>query len=229
MRPRALAVGGTALLLLTGCAGRSGGTGVPSPTPVELPTAQELVDGAAQALRDAGSVRLVGTFVQSGKEMAGDLHLQDHDVVGTVAMDGAEMEIVLVDGDTFVRAAPSAWVSFGIPAQEAVWLEGQWLLMPAGTVPGLGVMTLDGVADELLLTDSPVEEEVGTGTVDGAEVLVVTQEDGGTLSVLSDGSGLPVRAETKAGATPGAMQLSRFGERVDITAPADFIDTTEPA
>jgi hypothetical protein len=228
MRLRTLVLAATSALLLTGCGGGGGGTAAtpsPSPTPTEdARTGEEVVADAVAALRESGAVRAQGTFTQDGTEGGLDMHLQDDGAVGSLSMDGQEIQLLVVGDEAYVQAPAEFWASFGTPEAFAQQIAGQWLLMPAAEAADFGPLSLSGIADELVDPESGVREEVETGQVDGQDVLVVTTEDGSTMSVLADGSDYPVRVENTGEESPGVIELSEFGERQEITAPADFID-----
>jgi hypothetical protein len=217
MRTRSIAVAGATALLLTGC---SGG---------DDRTASEVLADATAALEGAGSVHVDATMTQDGQEGAMDLHIQQEGAVGSVTMDGQEVQLLLTGEQAFIQAGADFWSANGVPAQAASQFEGSWLLLPAEQVPDLGPLTIDGLVDELQDPDSGLQDEVEEGEVDGEDVLVLSTEDGATMSVLAGEDSYPVRIEKTGGDEPGVMELSRFGEEEDISAPADYIDLSELA
>lgn len=218
MRNRSIAlVSASALVLLAGC-----GSG-------DDRTAQEVLDDATADLREAGSVSIDGSTTQDGQELQMDMHVQEGGAVGSVTVDGQEVQLLLTGDQAFMQAAGDFWASFGLPAEAAAQFEGQWLLLPADQMPDLGPLTIDGLVDELADPDSGVKEEVEEGEVDGEDVLILTTEDESTMSVLAGDDSYPVRIENKGEESPGVMNLSRFGEEEDISAPADYIDLAELA
>jgi hypothetical protein len=202
-------------LLLTGCGAGDDRTG------------PELVEDAATALQEAGSVSVAGTADMNGEEAEIDLHVQEDGATGTVTVQGTEVELLLAGDQAFMQAPADFWTNFGVPAEAAAGFEGQWLLLPAETMPDLGPVSLDGLVDELRNPDSEVEDEVTEGEVDGEDVLIATTAEGSTLSVLAGDDSYPVRIESTG--DEGVMNLSRFGETEDISAPADFIDLSQLA
>jgi hypothetical protein len=201
MRNRSIAlVSASALVLLAGC-----GSG-------DDRTAQEVLDDATADLREAGSVSIDGSTTQDGQELQMDMHVQEGGAVGSVTVDGQEVQLLLTGDQAFMQAAGDFWASFGLPAEAAAQFEGQWLLLPADQMPD---------------PDSGVKDEVEEGEVDGEDVLILTTEDDSTMSVLAGDDSYPVRIENKGEESPGVMNLSRFGEEEDISAPADYIDLAE--
>jgi hypothetical protein len=226
MHLRTLALAATTAVLLTGCAGGSGETAAtPAPTPTEDPrTGEELVADAVAALRGTGAVHAEGTVTQDGKQAGLDMQLQDDDAMGSLTMEGQTIQLLVVDGKAYLQAPVEFWVGSGSPEAFAQMIADKWLLMPAEEAGQLGPLSLDGLTDQLVDPESGVSEEVETGQVDGEDVLVATIEDGSTMSVLADGSDYPVLVEKTGGEEPGSLTFSGFGERQEITAPADFID-----
>jgi hypothetical protein len=229
MRIRTLALTATTAVLLTGCGGGGGDTAAtPTPTPTEDPrTGEEVVTDAVAALRGSGAVRAEGNFTQDGVEAALDMVLQDDGATGTLTMDGQEVGLLVVGSEAYLQAPAEFWSSFGTPDAFAQQIAGQWLRMPAEEAANFGPLSLAGLTDELVDPESGVQDEVETGEVDGQDVLIVTTENGSTMSVLADGSDYPVRVENTTEDTPGVMELSGFGEKQKIAAPADFIDLEE--
>lgn len=175
----------------------------------------------------AGSVHVTGAMTQGGTEQAVDLHLQGEDIAGTIETGGQELELLVTGGATYARAAADFWAANGMPPEIVPDFDGSWVLMPAEAAAEFGGLTLDGLVEQLRDTDG-LQDEVRSEERDGVAVLVVSHEDGSTLSVEAHRPGYPLRLES-AGGTTGAIEYSRFGEREDLTAPVDYIDLAEYA
>ena len=205
---------GAALLLLTACGS----------SPLEGKTGPEVAEAAAAALEKAGSVHVAGTMTTDGQEGEIDLHLQGEDAIGTITFDGTEIQLLNAGGQAYLQAPPDFWSSFGLPAEAAAQLDGQWVTVPAEAAAGFEEFSLAGFVDELRNPDSgEVKNEVTTGEVDGEDVVVVEQEDGSTLKVADDDPAYPLEL-TGEGDSTGTVRFTRFGEEEDVTAPADALD-----
>ena len=231
MHLRTLALATTAAVLLTGCGGGDADEAAApsaSPTPTaDSRSGEELVTDAVAALREAGAVHATGTFTQDGKEAGLDMQLQDSSASGSLTMDGQTIQLLVVAGDAYLQAPAEFWVASGSPESFAQMIADKWLLMPADQAGDLGPLSLDGLTDELVDPESGVGEDVRTGQVDGADVMIATTEDGATMSVLADGSDYPVLIEKIGQDEPGSVAFSGFGKRQEITAPKDFIDLAD--
>lgn len=221
MRLPSLAVAASAALLLTACGGDDGG----SDSPLAGKTGTEVATAAADALEESGAVHVQGAMSQDGTEAEIDMQLQGEDSAGSITMDGTQLEIVLVDGAQYLRAAADFWAASGVPQQLAASLDGQWVVVPGGS-EDFGDLTLAGIADSLRNPDTPVAEEVREDELDGQAVVVVEQEDGSELFVADDDPSYPLQI-TNADGGSGTLTFSGFGEEEDISAPEDAVDLAE--
>ena len=214
MRIRHVGIAAAAALLLTACGGN----------PLDDKTGQEVADAAADALEEAGAVRVQGTLTQDGEEAEVDLQLQGEDASGTLTFGGVELQLINVGGDAFIQAPPDFWSSFGLPEEAAAQFDGQWVVVPAEAASEFEQFSLDGFIDELRNPSSEIKDEVQEDERDGEPVVIVEQEDGSTLTVANDEPAYPL-ATTQEGESE--VTFSGFGEKEDIEAPADALDLTE--
>jgi hypothetical protein len=204
-------------LLLTACGGG----------PLDGKTGPEVAAAAADALEESGAFHLAGTISRDGREGVVDLQLQGQEAAGTLTLDGMEIELLSVGDAVHVRAAPDFWSSFGIPAEAAAQLEGRWVLVPAEAAAGFQEFTLAGFVAEIRDPDGEIEDEVTSTEIDGEDAVVVSLEDGSTLTVLDDDRSYPVEVTNNEGSSSGTLTISGFGEEEDITAPSDALDLAE--
>ncbi|TFV67817.1 UNVERIFIED_ORG: hypothetical protein E4P37_01635 [Bacillus sp. AZ43] len=195
-------------------------------SPLEGKNGSEVADAAADALEKADAVHVTGEMEQEGETGEVDLHLQGDDATGTITFNGAELELISVDGAVYVKGAPEFWASFGLPEAAAAMFEDQWVILPAEASGGFDDFSLAGIVDSFRNPESAVKDEVRSGEVDGTDVVVVEQEDGSTLSVADDDPSYPLTL-TNDGEEGGTMTFSRFGEQEDISAPEDAIDLAD--
>ncbi len=208
----------TGALMLTACGGED--------SQLEGKTGQEVVELAADALEEAGSVRLSGTMVEDGEETEIDLRLEGDDAMGGITVDGVEVQLISVDGAIYLEATEDVVSSFGLPAAIAAEVEGKWLQMPAAAAEDFDDFTLAGFLEELRSPGGDVKEETRSDEVDGESVVLVEQEDGSTLVVKDADPAYPL--EMRAGGdAKGTLTFSDHGKKQDITAPSDVIDLEE--
>jgi hypothetical protein len=72
-------------------------------------------------------------------------------------------------------------------------------------------------------TDVTYDDEVGTGTLNGQPVWLVTDSEGSTTQIAAQGTPYPLQVAI-SGTDRGKVTLSEFGAVPPITAPADFVD-----
>ena len=212
--PQLTAAFAATALLLTACGG----------SPLAGKTGSEVVTAAADALEEAGSVHIAGAIDQDGQEGEVDLHLQDDDVTGTLSMDGAELELLGVDGTLYIKGTPEFWATSGMPEEMSAAFEDQWVILPDEAAGEFQEFSLAGFVDQLRNPDSPVQDEVRTDELDGEDVVVVEQEDGSSLTVADSDDAYPLEM---TGEGSGTITFSRFGETEEISAPEDALDLND--
>lgn len=217
MRIRQLTVAAGAALLLTACGG----------SPLDGKTGPEVATAAADALEKAGAVHVAGTMSVAGEDSQIDLHLQGGDATGSITMGGAELQLISVDGAVYMKTSPEFWTNMGLPAEAGAMFDGKWIAVPPAQAAEFEEFSLAGIAGELRNpSDGEIKDEVTSDEVDGKSVVVVEQEDGSTVKVADDEPSYPLEM-TGTGDSEGKLTFSRFGEKEDITAPADAMDPAE--
>lgn len=208
--PAALAAG---VLLLSACGGES---------PLEGKTGPEVAELAADALEEAGSVRVAGEMTEDGETGEIDLRLQGDDAAGTITMEGMEIEIISVDGTAYLRGTEDLVSMLGLPADAADEIDGRWIELPSEAASDFADFSLAGIADELRSPDD-VKDETRKDELDGDDVVIVEQEDGSTLTVADDDPAYPLEL-SGSGDSEGTLTFSEHGEDQDISAPDDVAD-----
>ena len=211
--PAALAAGA---LLLTACGS----------SPLEGKNGTEVAELAADALEEAGSVRLTGSMTQDGEEAEIDMHLQGDDATGTITFQGTEIELISVDGDVYLKATEELLSSFGAPAEATADFEGRWIQIPAEEAADFEDFTLDSFIDQLRNPEDEIKDETSSEEKDGESVVVVEQEDGSTLTVADDDPPYPLEL-TGGDDQEGTVTFSNHGDEEDISAPDDVITEEE--
>ncbi len=210
--PAALAAGA---LLLSACGGSS---------PLEGKNGPEVAALAADALEEAGAVRLSGTIDQDGEETEIDMQLQGDDAAGTITVQGTEIELISVGGEVYLKATEDLLASFNAPAAEVEQYEGRWLQMPAGDSAEFQEFTLGRFVEELREPEEgEYEDETSEDEVDGESAIVVERSEGPALSVADDDPPYPLRLSDDE----GTITFSDHGDEEDISAPDDVVSPEE--
>jgi hypothetical protein len=224
MRIRPLAVAGLTALLLTACGGGDSTNGEAAKKGPQVAT------DAADALEKSGAAHLTGSVTEQGQSGTVDLHLQGADVSGSIAIGGQQVQLVSTGGKIYAKAPAAFWSSFGAPESVAGQLDGQWVIVPEQAASSFGTFTLKGLADELRKpSNGSYKDPVGSDTLGGQEVVVVTQTDGSTVDVAATGTPYPLKAENKGTDSPGTLNLGDFGKKTSITAPSGALDLSQLA
>jgi hypothetical protein len=211
--PAALVAGA---LLLTACGS----------SPLEGKDGTEVADLAADALEEAGSVRLTGSMTQDGQEAEIDMHLQGDDATGTLSFQGTEIELISVDGDVYLKATEELLASFNAAPEATANFVGRWIMIPAEDATDFQDFTLDNFIEQLRDPDGKIKDETRSEEKDGDSVVVVEQEDGSTLTVADDDPPYPLELSGGDG-EEGTITFSNHGDEEDISAPDDVITEEE--
>jgi hypothetical protein len=220
-------------LVTSGCGGGTK-TSDPQTTPtqayatqtngVEQQSPAQVREAAAAALKAAKSVHVTGTAINNGKPVRVDLRIQGNASSGTMELEGVKLEIITIGNATYLKADQQTWATLGVPAAAGQRLADRWVKTRSQQVTGLTGFSLDNLAGQLMKGDSPWEPTVEQTTLDGIQVVVISQRDGSKLYVANTGPPYPRRGE-KRGANAGRTDFTEYGADFHITAPADAVDT----
>ena len=241
-RSRAIAAAAAiSLVFVTGC-GASGDddeTKSTTTTEAEKPSgdngvadlsAEEILDEASAALRDAGSVHMAGAIDDDGREIGIDMGLSRDGAAGTLRLGGDEVKLVVTADKVYMQGDESFYRSIGGSAA-AKLLGDRWLSVDADSPQGedfAGFGDFDSFVDSFL---DPGEVTKGdTGEIDGTPAIALedteTEEDeAGELWVATEGEPYPLQVNEK-GSDTQKVTLSKHGDEVDVTPPPadDVID-----
>lgn len=237
----AAAVAGAVMLTATaGCGGDGDGDGGDKAKSSESSSdfADKSVDEIQKAaLKDMGaldSVRMAGDITNDGGEMSLDLQLNtDGDCSGTIAMDGAEAEIIGVGTDSYLKGTKEFWslsMGGGNDEQTAAIVQmigDKWAKVPDGGFTE--VCDLDAFLDNLEDGDESDSDDkgevVGETDVDGTPAVEIkSEEDGETTTVWvgsEENKHYILKMAVTGGDEPGEFTFSEFDEPIDVEAPAD--------
>lgn len=239
-RLAAAVAGAVMLTAAAGCGGDDGDEG-------DAKSSESSTEGFADksvdeiqkaALKDMGaleSVRMAGNITNDGGEMSLDLQLNtEGDCSGTIAMDGAEAEIIGLGADSYLKGSKEFWtlsVGGGNDEQAAAIIQmigDKWAKVPDGGFTE--VCDLDAFLDNLEDGDATgstddTGEVVGETEVDGTPAVEISsEEDGETTTVWvgsEEGKHYILKMEVTGGDEPGDFTFSEFDEPIDVEAPAD--------
>ncbi|WP_158715077.1 hypothetical protein [Kitasatospora phosalacinea] len=212
---------GSAVSASAAAATRDGDNGV-----AQLP-ADEVLQRAAQALKDAGAVRTVGTVSSQGARIDLDLRLDTSGhCTGTLGQSGVgSFQVVKAGPDLWVKPDEEFWLSHGGEALSQ--LVGDRYLKTTSDNPDFAeigeLCDLGALADQLGTGRTGLAKGDPT-TVQGRPALTLTADSDsdsgtgtgpGTLYVATTGSPVPL----KLAKSTGAVEFSDFGTPVPSATP----------
>jgi hypothetical protein len=157
-----------------------------------------------------------------------DLQLQGEDASGTLTFNGADVQLLNVDGKAYLQAPAEFWGSFGLPDEATALFGSKWVVVPGEAARQFQDFSLAAFVDDLRHPTSDVKDAVKDDEVGGDPVVIIAQEDGSSLTVANAEKAYPLKLTNK-GDSPSSLTFSDFGEKNDITAPEDAIDLAEMA
>jgi hypothetical protein len=193
-------------------------------------SAEEILDEATTALRDAGSVQVTGSINDDGSKLDLDLGLSRTGAAGTLEIDGNKVELVVTDDTVYMQGDEDFYRSIG-GASAAKLLGDRWLSVGVDSAEGKKFSAFgdfDGFVDSVL---DPGEVAKGeTGDVEGTPAIALDDADSdaeepGQLWVATEGEPYPLQVNKK-GSDTEKITFTRHGEAVDVTPPPadDILD-----
>lgn len=184
-------------------------------------SASQVLSDSKSALFDTKAVHVsgqVGSASSSGTKI--DLDFQGQDAQGTVAVNGTDLRLVKTSGSVYIKAPTTFWSQTA--GTRASALGGKWIKVAASKVPGLGNLTLQGIAASLNASGSALNPKTSSGTVAGQKAVIVTQKDGSQLFVADSGQPVPLKI-VNHGKTAGTVLFTGYGKTMTIKPPAGAI------
>lgn len=235
----AAAVAGAVLLTATAACGsddKDDKSGESSSESFADQSIEEIQDAALKDMGALESVRMAGTFTNDGGEMSLDLQLNTAgDCAGTIAMDGAEAEIIGLGEDSYLKGTEEFWNQSvgeggGQEAEAILTMIGdKWAKVPDGGFTE--VCDLDAFLENLDADDDESEspedkgEVVGETEVDGTPAIEISSEEDGEETTVWVGSEEDkhyiLKMTVVGGDEPGEFTFSEFDEPIEVEAPAD--------
>lgn len=218
----------TLAALLAGCGGRDAGEPKPAgPTDngISALTPNEILQRAKTALQQAKAYRVKGNVNAEGKKISLDFRVSGTDLGGRVEMDGANVELLSINGQQYMRPDKKFWVDTAGPtkAEQIAKLMGdKWGKVSTGDKDFAELFSIANL-DDLLKPDGTLTKGE-TKDIDGVKALglVDGSADGGTLYVATTGEPYPVRLESRNATEGGQLTFSDFGATFnDLKAPPE--------
>lgn len=193
----------------------------------DVPVLEEIWPTVLDNTQNADSLDVTMGGVMEGEELAINMrgHLDDSNYLAKVAMQGAEVEVVMAEGFHYVRGDEGFWTQAGVP--DASGLAGTWVEIPEemGFADAFSMSTLwrdffssvPTSASDLQTSDAELTELDGqeayhyTISTEDAEIWVAAEDDPYLLKVVLD----------EGSEEPMTIEITDFNDVDEVPAPED--------
>ncbi len=216
------------VLVATGGSKKKGGA-TSALNGVQTQTGTDALATAREALRAATGVEISGTVRNNGQAIRLDLTLDgNNDSQGTLTINNNDVQLIKVSQTVFIKGDMDFLKQYaGNDTAALNALNGKWL--KAATTTDFDLFTLDGFAGLLKggTGTATVDTNVTQSTLNGRQIVVVSQTDGSTLDIANTGPAVPLVLNAK-GSDGGQLTFSNYNKPVSITAPpaSDVFDVS---
>jgi hypothetical protein len=197
-----------------------GGTQTAALNGVQNESGTDALASAREALRAAGSAQITGTVLDAGQPIRLDLTLAAGDnSAGTLTINNADVQLIKVGQTVFIKGDMDFLKKYaGNNTAVLNQLNGKWL--KTTTTTDFDLFTLDGFAGLLKggTGSSAVVPKVTQSTLNGQKTVVVSQQDGSTLTIANTGPAVPLKLDAK-GNNGGTLTFTNYNKSNPITAP----------
>lgn len=198
-------------------------------------TASQMASRATSTSKEAGSVKVSGTILESSGDVRVDLTAGHGSGQGTLAVNGVTVSLIYAGSAVYINAPRAFWNQNG-GSTEANRYAGKWAKTTASSGGGqdfaesLEAKTL--VSQILGVTNRSQFADAGTSVVDGktVKVLRVTPRHGrgsrGSLDIASTGPPYVLRVALRtsgSGSRTYSLSLSDYGQPVNVAAPPNAV------
>ncbi len=207
----------------------NGGGGTATLNGVQNESGTDALASAREAFRAASSVQITGTVRSNGQSVRIDLTLAaGNDSEGTLTINNADVQLIKIDQTVYVKGDMDFLKKYaGNNTAVLSQLNGKWL--KTNTTSDFDLFTLDGFASLLKggTGSSAVIPKVTQSTLNGQQVVVVSQQDGSKLDIANTGPALPLLLDGK-GSNGGTVTFTNYNKGKAITAPpaSDVVDVS---
>lgn len=184
-------------------------------------SAEEILEEAKNAASEAETASISGNVVDDeGMEITLEFQFADGGTVGTLGADGAEFEVLNIDGTMYLKGSADSWDQIaGNGVGQLV--ADKYVLIPEEQKDSFGefatFVELGSFVDEMLTAEGEVT--VGEETEVNDTKVIGLENEGSTLYVATVGEPVPVRIEAPDG-EEGSLDFE-WGVDVDVEAPPE--------
>lgn len=191
----------------------------------------EIVELSRLTMLGADSMRVRGELEDSsGVTTSVDLSVtKAGDCAGSLALDGAEAEMMVADGDQYLKGSADLWISMGGEKEGQVAADlfgGRWVKLGSGQDEFSQLCEFSELFDDSNESGSRPARKGEIEEIDGVPAIKLTHVVDGARQILwvaVDGEPYALQGRLN-GDESGTLWFSDFNEPVEIEAPADAIE-----
>jgi len=221
MRKAGLAGLASAIVLLAGCGGSSGGEAQKS--------GSQILTDARTAAQSATAVHYSGSIDQNGTKLHLDLTLvAGKGGKGTITIGGHKIDLVRIGQKVYFKGDEAFYSQFA-GATAAELLAGKWIEAPSTTANFASFTPLTDIGKLFGLIKAQGTITKGTqSTVDGQKVIAITSSKPGTGTIYVATSGKPYPVELAGpSSSSGSLHFDNWNTTVTLVAPSGAIDLSK--
>jgi hypothetical protein len=187
----------------------------------------QVAANSVAALKGAESVHVTGhtSATETDAESALDLTFQGANTTGSVTQNGTTLQVIRVDGKSYVKGDKAAYTALAGAAAAAL-IGDRWLLLSGTDAQSLNNLTLASFAASIN-TNTKYDSKIDKSSVDGTAALVLTDPaDNTKLYVAATGKPYPLKA-VKTSSANDFINFNDYNKKVTVVAPADSVDIAQ--
>jgi hypothetical protein len=155
-----------------------------------------------------------------GEPVRLDLRIQGTSSSGVLALKGAQVEIIAIGGDTYLKGDQRGWKALEAPLA-VPGSAGHWVKLRSDQVTAPN-FSLEFLIAQVTKNDWRLAPRLEQAMLDDKKVVVLTQQNGSKLYVANSGTAHPLRLEDKRPGE-GRIDFTAYDTDFRITAPIDAL------
>ncbi len=188
--------------------------------------ASQIFKDAVSASSEASSVHVSGSESSSSGLTSLDLVVSPDVVGGTISEDGANIDVVVANGDVYLKADADFWQQVTSNPSSIQSLSGTWIEAPTSDSDFAGVASLTDIWKQFrpqgTLTKWPVTTESGMAVIplwDSRSDTIVYVADSGPPYIVS--------VSRDASSLHGYLNFDNYGQAAIPSVPTDAVDVSQ--
>jgi len=188
--------------------------------------ASQIFKDAVSASSEASSVHIFGSESSSSGLTSLNLVVSPDVVGGTISEDGANIDVVVANGEVYLKADADFWQQVTSNPSSIQSLSGTWIEAPASNSDFAGVASLTDIWKQLKPQGTLTKGSVATEN--GMAVIPLSDSRSDTSVYVAD-SGPPyiVSVIRDASSSRGYLTFDNYGQAAIPSVPTDAVDVSQ--